>query len=415
MWKMNMALQNAEQKVVIVGAGQAGGRAAEALRAAGHKGDIVLVGRETHPPYERPPLSKELLNGSMTVEGTYIRPLSFYEEAGISLRLGTSVAAIDPAEKRLNFADGTSTAYDLLLLTTGARARKLPIPGGEGPRIFYLRDIDDCMALRERLSTGVRLLVIGAGFIGLEVAASARKLGAEVTVLEAGQHVMGRILPSEIGCYFADLHRRNGVDLRLGVAVTAFKEFTGGVRGLTRNCGEFVADIVAVGIGAVPNAELAAAAGLTVDDGVVVDEQGRTSDSAIFAAGDLTRHYNPLLGRSLRLETWANAQNQAIAVAKVMAGLPETYTEIPWLWSDQFDTNLQMAGAPANWLNMVWRGTPSDAAFTLFALDRGRPVGAVTINNAREMRFARKLIARGREVDPVVLGNTDINLQDLCR
>lgn len=410
-----MTAAPADRHIVIVGAGHAGGRAAEALRTAGHQGPITLIGRERHPPYERPPLSKELLHGAIPVEKTYIRPQAYYEEAGIVLRLGQGVEGIERSAQRVRLDGGASLPYDALLLTMGARARRLPLPGADGSRVLYLRDIDDSLALREHLKPGVRLAVIGAGFIGLEVAASARKRGAEVVVLEVAPQPLGRVLPPEIGEFFATLHRKNGVEVRTGVAVSGFEDTGRELRILTRDGETITADVAAVGIGAAPNTELAAEAGLAVDDGVVVDERGVTSDAAIFAAGDVTRHFNPLLGRHIRLEAWQNAQNQAIAVAKIMAGATEPFAEVPWLWSDQYDVNMQTAGAPERWERFVWRGSPTDPAFTLFGLDGDRPVAAVTVNNARDMRFARQLIARARPVDAAALADKSVKLQDLCR
>jgi 3-phenylpropionate/trans-cinnamate dioxygenase ferredoxin reductase subunit len=226
---------------------------------------------------------------------------------------------------------------------------------------------------------------------------------------------LGRVLPQQIGDFFAALHRRNGVELRTGVAVSGFEDTGRELRILTRDGETITADIAAVGIGAQPNTELAAAAGLAVEDGVVVDERGQTSDAAVFAAGDVTRHFNPLIGRRIRLEAWQNAQNQAIAVAKIMAGAGEPFAEVPWLWSDQYDVNMQTAGAPERWERLVWRGEPTEPPFTLFGLAGDRPVAAVTVNNARDMRFARQLIARGRPVDAAALADKSVKLQDLCR
>jgi len=401
--------------IVIVGAGHAGGRAAEALRAAGHRGVITLLGTERHPPYERPPLSKELLAGVVAVEKTYLRPLAWYDAAGIALRLGAAVTEIDARAQRVRLADGTTLPYDALLLATGARARRLPIPGGDGARVFYLRDIEDSLALRERLVPGTRLAVIGAGFIGLEVAATACKRGAAVTVLELAPQALARVAPEEIAAHVVELHRRHGVDIRLGVAVTAIEDSGSEVILHTASGERIATDLVAVGIGAIPNTELAAAAGLAVDDGITVDEFGRSSDAAIFAAGDVTRHFNPLVGRAIRLEAWQNAQNQAIAVAKVMAGGSEPFAEVPWLWTDQFDMNLQMAGAPGSWDRLVWRGEPTERAFTVFHLRDGKPVIVTTVNNVRDMRFARMIIAAGKPIDPDRLADKSVKLQDLAR
>ncbi len=410
-----MERRASEPRIVIAGAGHAGGRAAEALRAAGFAGPMLLIGAERYPPYERPPLSKEVLAGAMPVEKTYVKPLSYYEESGIALRLGTRVSAIDRANQRVLIEGGGSEAYDLLLLTTGARARRLRVPGGEGARVFYLRDIEDCLALRERLQPGSRIAVIGAGFIGLEVAAIARQRGASVAILEVAPAPLGRCVAPEIGGFFARLHRDRGADLRTQSTVAAIEDIGDAVR-LVTDAGETIlADLVVAGIGAVPNTELGRQAGLAVDDGILVDSFGRSSDPAIFAAGDVTRHLNPILGRRLRLEAWQNAQNQAIAVAKVMAGGQEPFAEVPWFWTDQHDVNLQIAGVPESWDRLVWRGAPTDRAFTLFYLREGRVVGANTVNNPRDIRFAKMLIAGGRPVDADRLADVTVKLQDLAR
>jgi len=406
---------DSDHHLVILGAGHAGGRAAEALRAAGFAGKVTLVGSETHPPYERPPLSKELLAGACELERTYLKPAAFYETVGIALRLGVPAQAIERAAQTLRLADRAALPYDSLLLTLGARARRLAMPGGADPHLYYLRDIGDCLKLRGVLGAGKRLVVIGAGFIGLEAAAVARGRGSAVTVLEAAATPLARVTPPALGEYFAALHRRRGVDLRTGATVTAIAAH-GAEAVVTLASGETLsADAVLVGIGAVPNSELAAEADLAVDDGIVVDAQGRTSDSRIFAAGDVTRHFNPLLGRRIRLESWQNAQNQAIAVARVMAGGTAPYAELPWFWSDQYDVNLQTAGAPERWDEIVWRGRAEDGRFTLFYLDRSIPVGGATVNNARDMRFVKLLATQGRPVDPARLADPAAKLADIAK
>lgn len=404
-----------DRRVVIIGAGHAGGRAAEALRSAGHAGPITILGDEGHPPYERPPLSKDLLGGVMEIDKTYLHPLNWYEEVDIALRMNSPVVRIDRVAKQVRLADDSAVPYDALLIATGARPRRLAIPGADGARVFYLRDIRDSLALRQHLLPGARVAIIGAGFIGLEIAAIARKLGAEVMVLEQAPHVLGRVAAPEIGEYLVGLHRANGVDLRTGIAVTSIEDTGSGLRIHTAGGISFAVDIAAIGIGSIPNAELAEAAGLAVRDGIVVDEFGRTSDPAIHAVGDVTQHYNPLLERHLRLESWQNAQNQAIAVAGSIAGSPTPYAEIPWFWTDQYDVNLQMAGAPLKWDQLVWRGEPGDHKFTLFQLNAGIPVAAVTANNGRDMHFAMRLIASGQAIEPTVLADKSVKLQDLCR
>jgi len=405
----------AEPRIVIVGAGHSGGRAAEALRAAGFKGPVLMLGAEPYPPYERPPLSKELLAGSVEIEKTYVRPLSWYDENGVTLRLGCTVAALDLRARRVLLGDGGSEAFDRLLLATGARARRLRIPGAESRHVYYIRDIADCLALRERLRPGARVAVIGAGFIGLEVASVARTRACAVTVIELAPQPLARVVAPEIGAWYARLHESRGVEVRTGAAVEAIEDTGSALRLKLRGGDTIAADLTVAGIGAVPNMELAAAAGIAVDDGIVVDEFGRTSDRAVFAAGDATRHFNPILKRLLRLEAWQNAQNQAIAVAKVMAGGSEPFAEVPWFWTDQYDVNLQVAGAPERWDRLVWRGDPGARAFTLFYLAEGRVVAANTVNNARDMRFARMLIQSGKSVDAAALADPALKLQDLAR
>ena len=402
------------ENVVIVGAGHAGGCAAAALRSAGFGGEITLVGSERHPPYERPPLSKELLGGAIAVEKTYLRPLDWYAASNIALRLDTTVLAIDRTARRLQLSDKASIPYDALLLTTGARARTAPFADPSHPRIFYLRDIDDSLALRQRLTPGARLAIIGAGFIGLEIAATARKAGCEVTVLELAPQPLARVAPPEIGAHVTALHHRNGVELRFGCSVEAIEAadaectiHTGGTR--------IVADVVAVGIGAIPNTELAKDAGLAVDDGVVVDQFGKTSDPNIFAAGDVTRHFNPLLGRAICLEAWQNAQNQATAVGSIIAGGERPFAEVPWLWTDQYDMNMQVAGAAQQWDHLVYRGDPAGKSFMAFQLLDNKVVGAFSVNAARDMRFARILIASGKAIDAALLADEKTKLQDLSR
>ncbi|HVA14674.1 MAG TPA: FAD-dependent oxidoreductase [Stellaceae bacterium] len=408
-------MTSARKRIVIVGAGHAGGVAAATLRQVGYSGAITLIGSEPHPPYERPPLSKEFLAGAIPVEKTYLRPLAFYAENGIAFRPRETATAIDRKAQRIALSNGESVPYDALLLTTGARARRLSLPGADHPRVLYLRDIRDSLALREVLQVGSRVAVIGAGFIGLEAAAVARKRGAAVTVVEMQREPLQRVCPSEIGHFMAELHRRNGVELLTGIALTGVEPDGDALVLRTGDGNTIAADVVLAGIGAQPNVEIAQAAGLAVEDGIVTDEFGRTSDPQIFAAGDVTRHYNPLLGRKLRLEAWQNAQNQAIAVAKLMADGDQPYAEVPWFWTDQYDLNLQIAGAPVRWSTLVWRGSAGDKAFTVFGLDDGKPVAAITVNNGRDMRPARELIARRRNIDAARLMDLKVKLQDLAR
>jgi NADPH-dependent 2,4-dienoyl-CoA reductase/sulfur reductase-like enzyme len=401
-------------RIVILGAGHAGGRAAEALRAAGFGGKLTLIGEEAYPPYERPPLSKELLAGAVPVEKTFVRPPAFYEEKQIELLLGKRAISIDRIERRVVLADGAAVDYDFLLLASGARPRKLMIAGGNTGLVNYVRDIADTLALQPRLVPGAKLVVIGAGFIGLEVAAVARKKGCAVTVLETASTPLQRVAAHEVGEFFAALHRAEGVDLRTGASASEIVAHGDGAV-VFANGEAIEANAVVAGIGAIPNTDLAQTARLFVDDGVVVDEFGRTDDPRIFAAGDVTRHFNPLLGRHLRLETWQNAQNQAIAVAKAMIGAGGPYAELPWFWTDQYDVNFQSLGMPIVWDDLVWRGDPASKQFVVFYLDEGRPVAANAVNSAREMRFLREILRRGDLVDKARLGDNSVKLADIAR
>jgi len=403
-----------DDSIIIVGAGQAGGCAAAALRDAGYTGRITLIGKEVHFPYERPPLSKGVLSGDVALDTVFLRNSDWYESSRIEVRLGTGIADIDRGQKRVIAENGETFFYGKLLLTTGARARKLALPGSANSEIIYLRGIDDAFLLQDRLRPGRKVAIIGAGFIGLEIAATAIKLGCDVEIFAVAPGPLGRVMPDEIANILVRKHADNGVRFRFRATVSTVDRQ--GSRILLRLAdGESTeADVVIAGIGAVPNDELASRAGLDVSNGIVVDEFGRTSDPAIFAAGDVTRHYNPLLKQQIRLEAWQNAQNQAIAVANVMVGGKLPFAEVPWLWSDQFDMNLQIAGHPADWDELVWRGEPEDKQSMIFQLMGGIPVGAIAINNARDMRFARQLIARAKAVEPRLLADKAYKLQQLC-
>jgi NADPH-dependent 2,4-dienoyl-CoA reductase/sulfur reductase-like enzyme len=406
------------QRHVIIGAGHAGGRAAEAMRALGFAGRILLIGEEPHLPYERPPLSKELLQGKAEMFGP-IRPAEFWKEKDIELRLGTRAAAIDTAAKTVTLADGAVEPYDKLLIATGGAVRRLPLPGADLGNVFYLRTLDDSRAIDARLTPGAKVVVIGGGFIGLETAASARLRGCEVTVVELADRLMARCVPPEISQTFLDLHRREGVDIRLGTGVARLDGDDRVERVVTQTAtgdGDALdADLVVVGIGIAPDTALAEAAGLAVADGIVVDAYCRTSAPDTFAAGDVTSHFSPVYGRHLRLESWQNAQNQAIAAARVMCGEETPYAEVPWMWSDQFDAKLEVAGMPTEWDAVVMRGDPSTGAYMLFQLAAGRPVGAMSVSQPRDMRFARRLLQAGKEVDPAALADESVSMRDLAR
>ena len=400
---------------VIVGAGQAGGRAAEAMRAHGFAGRIVVIGAEPHLPYERPPLSKQVLLGEYEPDKTHLHPATYYAEHEIELRLGVRAVAIDRAAARVELDDGTSAPYDKLLLATGSVVRRLPLPGAELGGVHVLRGIEDSLAIRDALRPGARIVIVGGGYIGLEVAAAAATRACEVTVIEVLDSLLARVMTAEMGDYFARLHRAHGVVVRLGAGVTAFEGAARVERVRLDDDSAIAADAAVIAVGVVPETALAEAAGLDIGNGIAVDENTRTSDPNVFAAGDATEHPNPVLGRRVRLESWQNAQNQAIAAARAMCGEAEPYAEVPWFWSDQYDVNLQMLGLPDADAESVVRGEMGSEAFTVFEMRGDRVLAATAVNGARDIAVARRLIAQKRRVEPARLADVATPLRALLR
>jgi 3-phenylpropionate/trans-cinnamate dioxygenase ferredoxin reductase component len=400
--------------VVIVGSGHAGGRAAEALRLGGHTGSITLIGDEPHAPYERPALSKEYLSEARAEQIAWVRPESWYEQVGIKLLRQRRAVRIDRALGVVELDDHTPIAYQTLILTTGTRPRPLVLEGADHPLVSYLRTMEDSQRLQRRLMSGARVVVIGAGFIGMEVAATAVSRGCAVTMLELAELPMTRGVPPLLGAFYAGFHRDKGVDLRTSTRVLRITSEDGRALVHTDAGKSILADVVVAGIGVVPNTELAQAAGLEVDNGIVVNEYGQTSDPRIYAAGDVTSHFNPLLGRHIRLESWQNAQNQAIAVARNILGTASPYAEVPWFWSNQFDLNLQIAGTPEAGDEIVRRGTLGAGPVVFFHLRERKLLAAVGINSARDVRFGKEIIALGVDASAAELANMDITLASLC-
>lgn len=402
-----------DNSIVIVGAGQAGGRAAEALRKSGHVGPVTLVGEEPEAPYERPPLSKAVLTGEKPASVTTLLPTSFYADNQITLVAGTRVEAIDSTAHSVTLADGRRLYYDKLLLCTGGRVRTLPFAPIGQPGVLYLRTLSDSLKLGAALKSAKRLAVIGGGFLGLEAAASARKLGLEVTVIEIKPYLLDRAMAPQIARFIEDIHRHKGVELHLGATVTGIVgndriealELADGTR--------LPADVVLVSVGIVPNTELAAQAGAKIENGIVVDEFGKTTVQDIYAAGDVANHPNPILGHRLRLESWQNAQNQAIATARGLCGEPAPYAEVPWFWSDQYEFNIQMVGAPLKTDRVVLRGDPATGRFLCFNLSDGIVVGATSFNMGGEIRFARKMVEVRARLDPDILADPMKRLRDI--
>jgi 3-phenylpropionate/trans-cinnamate dioxygenase ferredoxin reductase subunit len=402
--------------IVIAGAGQAAAQAIQTLQAKGFDGRIILVGEEPYVPYERPPLSKAYLAGDLPEEKLYFKKPEYYVEKGIDFRPKTTVTHIAPADRRVTLSDGTTLGYDQLLLATGSRVRRLTIPGHDLKGVHYLRSIDDVKGIQVELKPSSRIVLVGAGYIGLEVAAVARKLGAQVTVLEMVDRVMARVVAPVVSAFYDSVHREAGVDIRLNTGVVAL-EGQDRVTSVVTDKGEHIpADLVVVGIGIVPNSEIAAEAGLKIhpaNKGVVVDEFCRTSDPNIFAAGDVTSHPNPFMGREIRLESVQNAVSQGRTAALAMLGTPEPYGEVPWFWSDQYDLKLQIAGLSEPDDEVVVRGDPASRKFSVVYLRDGKFVAINTINMLKDFLPAKKLIAEGRVVDKEKLANPDVALKEL--
>lgn len=384
---------------VVVGAGQAGVHAAVAMRQAGFAGRILVVGDEIHLPYERPPLSKDVLTAEEEPGPTHVVAPARLAEHGVELKLGAEVTGIDAGAQRLMLAGGETVPYDKLLLATGGSARRLEVPGGE--RALTLRTLDDARTVRGQLRPGSAVVCIGAGVIGLEIAAAARARGCTVTVLEAGTRAMARSVAPPFSAYMEALHLAAGVDLRFSVAVEAI-----GPSEVVADGSPVPADTVVAGIGIARNTRLAEAAGVTCDNGIEVDEFARTNVPDVFAAGDVAAFWHARLGRRLRLEAWRHAQNHGIAAGRVMAGVLEPYRDVPWFWTDQFGINLQVAGLPAEDHAAVMRGAVGEPSFVAFYLDAsGAVVGAAGVNAPREVRAAMSLIDAGTPVDAAALAD----------
>ena len=402
------------ETTVIVGAGQAGGWAAQTLRMEGFAGKAVLIGDEAHPPHERPPLSKAVLAGEAQHESTHLLKTEAFERLSLDWRAGTHVTAIDCATKRLSLAGGDSIGYDKLILCTGGRARALNVPGADLAGVFTLRTIDDALALKPRLQPGRSVVVVGGGWIGLEVAATARKKGADVVVVEAMARLCERTVPSQISDHLLALHATHGTRVILGAGVAGFARNARGRLVVSLADGrELECDSVVVGIGLVANDELARDAGLDCNGGVLVDAQCRTSDSDIFAAGDVAVAHNNWAGRRMRLESWQNAQDQGIAAARSALGAEVDYQPLPWFWSDQYDMNLQIYGMPTSSQQVVMRGQPESGSFVLFYLDGDRVTAALGPNSARDLRFVRRLIEKKVPVTPKSLADANVPLSKL--
>ncbi|HDR9035612.1 TPA: FAD-dependent oxidoreductase [Burkholderia vietnamiensis] len=397
---------------VIVGAGHAARRTAEALRARDADAPIVMIGAERELPYDRPALSKDALLNDDGEQRAFVRDAAWYDAQRIALRLGTRVDAIEREAQRVRLDDGTTLPYAKLVLATGSRVRTFGGPIDAGVVAHYVRTVADARALRAQLVRGRRVAVLGGGFIGLEVAAAARQLGCNVTVIDPAARLLQRALPEVVGAYAHRLHDERGVGFQMATLPRAIRAAAGGGAIVETDRGDVHADVVVVGIGVLPNVELAQAAGLDVDNGIRVDAGCRTADRAVFAAGEVTMHFNPLLGRHVRIESWQVAENQPAVAAANLLGADDAYAELPWLWSDQYDCNLQMLGLFGAGQTTVVRGDPARGPFTVFGLgDDGRIVAAAAVNLGRDIGAARRLIAAGAMPDPQQLADPTVGLK----
>ncbi|MEV0181835.1 FAD-dependent oxidoreductase [Streptomyces sp. NPDC050625] len=407
----------AQPTYLIVGASLAGAKAAEALRAGGFDGRIVLLGQEQEAPYERPPLSKGYLMGKQDRETIFVHPSQWYTDNAIDLRLGITATALDPSGRTVTVSTGETVGYDKLLLATGASPRRLPVPGADLDGVLYLRSVQDSERIKDTFRHASRIAFVGGGWIGLEAAAAAREAGVEATVLERGELPLGRVLGPQIAQVFADLHREHGVDLRVSAHVSEILDRGGGkAAGVTLADGSVIeADAVVVGIGAAANTALAADAGLQVDIGVVVDAALRTSQPDIYAAGDVASAFHPLLGKHIRVEHWANALHQPEVAARSMLGEQASYDRVPYFFTDQYDLGMEYAGhaEPGSYDDVVVRGDLERREFIAFWLANGRVLAGMNVNIWDVNDAIQRLVRSGGTVERAALADPDVPLDQL--
>jgi 3-phenylpropionate/trans-cinnamate dioxygenase ferredoxin reductase subunit len=399
---------------VIVGASLAGAKAAETLRAEGFEGRVVLVGAESERPYERPPLSKDYLRGEAGRDKLYVHDPTFHAEQDIELRLGRTAVSVDPSAREVELDDGQRLGYDRLLLTTGAEPRRLAVPGADLDGVLYLRTVEDSDELRRRMDRGGAVVVVGAGWIGSEVAASARQLGLDVTMLGPASVPLERVLGREVGAIYRDIHADHGVRMLMGTGVEACEGDTKVQRVRTTDGRTLECDFVVVGIGVAPRSGLASAAGLAVDDGILVDEHLQSSSRDVFAAGDVANAQHPFYGERIRVEHWANALHQGPVAARAMLGHPAVYDRLPYFYSDQYDVGMEYTGFAATWDRVVFRGDPASREFISFWLVGDRVVAGMNVN-VWDVTEPIETLIRGRvPVDDRRLADPDIRLEDLA-
>ena len=401
---------------IIIGASHAGAQLCVSLRQGGWEGDITVIGDEPDLPYHRPPLSKDFLSGDKAIDDILLRPASVYENANVTMKLGTRVGAIDREAKTILTDDGETLSYDKLVLATGARVRHLPVPGNDLEGVFYLRDSNDVRAIKNNVEAGKRVVIIGGGYIGLETAASLRKQGMEVTVLEAMPRILQRVTAPELSTFYKRIHSEEGVTILEGVMASEIRQL-GTALSVETSCEQsFDADMVIIGIGVIPNVELAKEAGLDVGNGIEVNEFCQTSDPDIYAAGDVTWHFNPIYEHHIRLESVPNATEQAKTVALHMNGKAKPYNSLPWFWSDQFDLKLQIAGLSGGYDDIVIRGDIEKGwSFAAFYFKGDKILAVDAVNSPREFMFTKMALTKGQSLDKTILSNIEADLKSAIK
>lgn len=408
-------MPNGVAKIVIIGAGQAGAQAAVSLRQKGFDGAITVVGDEPHEPYQRPPLSKKFLAGELPVDRLALKAPKFYVDKQIELLTGRRAVSIERQYQRIILDDEQALPYDKLLLALGSRVREIPVPGASLAGIHYLRTIDDVIDIQQAFSAGQRLVIVGGGYIGLEVAAVARQSGLDVVVVEAMDRLMARVVAPEVSMFYARVHHDAGVKIHCNSGVTAFVGGDRVTHVVTADARRIPCDLVVVGIGIVPETTLAEAAMIHCDDGILVDAYTTTNDPNIFAAGDCSRHPSKLTGGLLRLESVANAIGQAKVAALSMLGERKVYEEVPWFWSDQYDIKLQIAGVAQGYDTTVLRGNPNANDFAVFYLRQGRLVAVDAVNRPKEFMQGKKLVPKGAEIPVAQLADDETSFSVIAQ
>lgn len=399
-------------RLVIVGASHAAAQCCISARQSGWEGSIIVIGDENELPYHRPPLSKDLLSGQKAINDILIRPQAAYEKAEVELKLGVRVIDINPDAKTIGTDARETIAYDKLVLATGARVRHLPVPGADAEGVYYLRDANDVSSIQSEATAGKRAVIIGGGYIGLETAASLKKLGLDVTVLEAMPRILQRVTAPELSTFYKRVHTEEGVTILEGVSASAIEKTKTGLQVQTSCAKEYDCDLVIIGIGVIPNTELATEAGLKVSNGIEVNEYCQTTNPDIYAIGDVTWHHNPIYDCNLRLESVPNATEQAKTAAAHINGGDKPYSSLPWFWSDQFDLKLQIAGLSAGFDEIIIRGEATTGrSFAAFYFDGDRLLAVDAVNRPREFMFARQSLGRGAKIDKVKLAEDGSDLK----